>query len=35
MLVSSPVKEERSDWRYINGEKKRAKERVLRNPRCR
>jgi len=35
MLVSTPVREERSDWRNINGEKKRAKDRALRNPRCR
>jgi len=35
MLVSTPVREERSNWRDIYGEKKRAKKRVLRNPRCR
>jgi len=32
MLVSTPVREERSDWRDIYGEKKRAKDRALRNP---
>jgi len=35
MLVSTPVIEERSDWSDIYGEKKRAKDRALRNRRCR
>jgi hypothetical protein len=35
MLVSIPVREERSDWRDIYDEKKRAKDRALRNPTCR
>jgi len=35
MLVITPVREEKSDWRDMNGEKKRAKNRALRNPRCR
>jgi len=34
MLVSTPMREERSDWRDIYGENKRAKDRALRNPRC-
>jgi len=29
MLVSTPVREERSDWRDMYGEKKRAKDRAL------
>jgi len=35
MLVSTPVREERSEWKDIYGEKKRAKDRASRNPRCR
>jgi len=35
MLVSTLVREERSDWRDIDGGKKRAKDRASRNPRCR
>jgi len=35
MLVSTPVREERSDLTEKYGEKKRAKDRALRNPRCR
>jgi len=35
MLVGTPVREERSDWRDIYGEKKMAKDRALRSPRCR
>jgi len=35
MLVRTLLREERSDWRDIYGEKKRAKDRALRNPRSR
>jgi len=35
MLVSTTMREERSDWRDMYGEKKRDKDRALRNPRCR